>query len=53
MLIQLFELSKQKSPYTITPSHQYTIPYSDLYELYRKLLQVLAPEKAIELGIKS
>ncbi|KLN61752.1 hypothetical protein WH96_05485 [Kiloniella spongiae] len=52
MLVQLFELSKQKSPYTITPSHQYTIPYSDLYELYRKLLLVLAPEKAIRLGIK-
>ncbi|WP_417454620.1 hypothetical protein [Kiloniella sp.] len=49
MLIQLFELSKQKSPYTLTPSHQYTIPYSDLYELYKKLLMAVAPEKALKL----
>ncbi|WP_125911762.1 hypothetical protein [Kiloniella majae] len=49
MLIQLFEVSKQTCPYTLTPNHQYTIPYSDFFELYRKLSLVLAPEKTVRL----
>ncbi|WP_299380081.1 hypothetical protein [uncultured Kiloniella sp.] len=53
MLIQLFDVSKQTCPYTLTPSHQYTLPYSDLYELYREILLVLAPEKAVKLDTES
>ncbi|WP_085905712.1 hypothetical protein [Kiloniella majae] len=53
MLIQLFEVSKQTCPYTLTPNHQYTIPYSDLFELYRKLVLVLAPEKTVRLDYLS
>ena len=53
MLIQLFDVSKQTCPYTLTPSHQYTLPYSDLYELYREILLVLAPEKTVKLDTES
>lgn len=53
MLIQLFDVSKQTCPYARTPSYQYTLPYSDLYELYREILLILAPEKAVKLDTES